>query len=337
MSLKPIGLAAAACCLAVTVAACGSNNNSNSSDSSASSSGGAGKDYNLSLVVGQKGPAFYTNMICGASAEAKKLGVSLNSAGAPDWGPAQQIPLINASLARKPDALIVVPTDGKGLNPVLQQAKNSGVKILTADTVLDPVTGLAAAAVTSASENGGKLAADEMGKDLNGTGTVLPISNPPGIPTSAARLKGFLGELKAKFPNIKILPTQYNDTTAQKSASLVAAGLSAHPEITGVFGTDDVGTIGAGTAVRNGHKTDSINVVGFDADPSMVASLKRGEIDALVAQRPDIEGQKAVQLAIAAIKGQKVAALTTTPHVVVTRDNIDTPQAQEAVYKNSCG
>jgi ribose transport system substrate-binding protein len=329
MSLKPIVVGAVACCLTVPLAACGS-------DSSGSAGPGSSKNYKISLIVGQKGPAFYTNMICGATAEAKKSGVSLSSAGAPDWGPAQQLPLINASLARKPDALIVVPTDPKGLNAVLKQAKSSGVKIFTADTVLAPGSDVATGAVTSASENGGKLAADKLGELINGKGTVVPISNPPGIPTSAARLKGFLDEMKVKYPEVKILPTQYNDTTPQKSASLVSSSLSAHPEINAVFGTDDVGTIGAGTALRNAHKTETVSLVGFDADPTLVAALKRGEADALVAQRPDLEGQKAVQLALTSLKGGTVAPLTETQHVVVTKDNLDTPASQQAIYKETC-
>jgi ribose transport system substrate-binding protein len=336
VSIKPIGIAALVCGLAISVAACGSSSSSSTSGGS-SAGAAAGKDYKLSLVVGQKGPAFYTNMICGAQAEAKKLGVSLASAGAPDWGPAQQIPLINASLARKPNALIVVPTDPKGLNPVLQQAKGSGVKILTTDTILAPGSNIEETQITSESENGGKMAADALGKLLNGEGTVVPISNPPGIPTSAARLKGFLAEMKAQYPNVKILPTQYNDTTAQKSQSLVSASLSAHPEITGVFATDDVGTIGAGTALRNAHKSNSISLVGFDADPTLVAALNRGDVKALVAQRPDVEGQKAVDFAVASLKGETVPKQFLTPHVVVTKANLNTPAAQQAIYKPSCG
>lgn len=335
MRIRSLGAAAAACCLTASLAACGSDDSSNSA--SGSSGTGGGKNYKISFVVGQKGPAFYVNMLCGASAEAKKLGVSLSTAGAADWGPAQQLPLINASLARKPDALVVVPTDPKGLNPVLKQAKSSGVSILTADTSLEPGSDIADGAVSSASEEGGKLAADALAKAMGDKGTLVPISNPPGIATSAARLKGFLDQIKSSHPHIKVLPTQYNDTTPQKSASLVSSSLSAHPDITGVFATDDVGTIGAGTALRNAHKTDAVSAVGFDADPTLVAALKRGEVKALVAQRPDIEGQKAVQLAVAAIKGEKIPALTQTSHVVVDKTNLDSAASQEAIYKPTCG
>jgi ABC-type sugar transport system substrate-binding protein len=141
---------------------------------------------------------------------------------------------------------------------------------------------------------------------------------------------------QAKYPNIKILPTQYNDTTAQKSQSLVSASLSAHPEINGVFATDDVGTIGGGTALRNAHKTGSISLVGFDADPTLVAALNRGDVKALVAQRPDIEGQKAVQFAVDSLEGKTVPQQFLTPHVVVTKANLNSPAAQQAVRWRHC-
>lgn len=331
MRLTGKSAAAMACVCAMGIAACGDDGGS-----SGGSSGGGDKQYSVSFIVGQKGPAFYTNMLCGASNAAEKLGVKLSTAGAPEWGPAQQLPLINSSLAKNPDALIVVPTDPKGLNPVLKRAKADGVKVFTADTQLESGSGIETAALTSAGEEGGKQAADALAKLIGDKGTVVPISNPPGISTSAARLKGFLVQMEAAHPNIKVLKTQYNDTTPQKSASLVTSSLSANPDITGVFATDDVGVIGSGTALRNAKKTDGISLVGFDADPTLIKALESGAADALIAQRPDVQGQKAVEEAVAALKGDKVAALTQTPHVVITRDNLNSPASQEAAYKETC-
>jgi ABC-type sugar transport system substrate-binding protein len=311
----------------LATAACGSD--------SGGSGGSGGSDFKAAFVVGQKGPAFYTNMLCGAGAEAKKIGIKLSSSGAPDWGPAQQIPLINAALAGQPKVLVVVPTDPTALDPVLKQASASGTKIITADTVLKNKD-VASALVTSDNKLAGKQGADQLAKLMGEKGTAVVISNPPGISTTADRRSGFLDEMKSKYPSIKLLPVQYNDTTAQKSASLVNAVLAAHPELSGIYGTDDVGSIGAGTALRNANLTDKINVVGTDADPGLVGQLKSGELDALVTQRPDIQGQQAMEFAEKLAKGETVPKETYVPTVVVTRENLNGSEAQASIYKDSC-
>src|SRR5262249_15722548 len=100
-----IGLATTA----LAVAACGSDNN----NSSSSSSTGGGKHYNMTLIAGVKGDEFYITMNCGAQEQAKKLGVSLNFQGPDQFDPSLQTPVVNAVAAKKPDAVLIAPTDTK--------------------------------------------------------------------------------------------------------------------------------------------------------------------------------------------------------------------------------
>ena len=80
---KPAVLAVGLAGLCLTVAACGGDDSSSSS-SSGSSGGGTKK---MTLVAGVKGDEFYITMNCGAQAEAKKLGVSLDFQGPDQFDP----------------------------------------------------------------------------------------------------------------------------------------------------------------------------------------------------------------------------------------------------------
>ena len=99
---------------ALVLAACGGSDNGGSSSGSSSGSGASsGKKYNMTLIAGVKGDEFYITMNCGAQAEAKKLGVTLNFQGPDKFAPDLQTPLVNAVAAKKPDAVLMASSDSK--------------------------------------------------------------------------------------------------------------------------------------------------------------------------------------------------------------------------------
>ena len=122
---------------ALVLAACGGSDNGGSRRSGSSSSASSGKKYNMTLIAGVKGDEFYITMNCGAQAEAKKLGVSLNFQGPDKFDPAQQTPIVNAVAAKKPDAVLIAPTDTKALFAPIKQLADGGSKVVLVDTTLD--------------------------------------------------------------------------------------------------------------------------------------------------------------------------------------------------------
>lgn len=64
----------------------------------------------IALVPGLTTDAFYITMQKGAQAAADALGVELVFQGAPDFNPVTQVPVLDAVIARAPDAGILVTT-----------------------------------------------------------------------------------------------------------------------------------------------------------------------------------------------------------------------------------
>src|SRR5882757_6955134 len=75
------------------------------------SSAGAANREKIEFVAGIVGVPFYTSMECGARDAAKELGVDLTWAGPPQWDLALQMPILQAAIERKPDGLVLAPTD----------------------------------------------------------------------------------------------------------------------------------------------------------------------------------------------------------------------------------
>jgi ribose transport system substrate-binding protein len=309
------------------LSACGS--------SSSGGGGGTAAKKNLELIVGTKSDDFYVTMECGAQAEAKKLGVNLKVTGPADFSPSEQAPILNSVVASKPDALIVAPTDAKALNPELQRIQTGGTKIVFVDTTSSN-SSLGVSRISTDNLGGGKLAADSLAKEIGGKGTVAVIDVNPGISTTDARIQGFAQEMKAKYPGITVLGTQYDNDSTATAASQVASDIAAHPNLNGVFATNVLSAQGAGTGVQHAGKSGKVKVATFDAEPQQMQMLKSNTIQLAVAQAPYLEGQDGVQQALNAAEGKPVTATIGTPLVAITQQNMNQASIQQYVYKSSC-
>ena len=340
-SVRVAGIAVAAV-IPMALAACSSGSSSSSTTSgssapstAASSAAAAGKSYNVELVVGTKSDDFYVTMECGAMAEAKALGVNLTVTGPADFSPSEQAPILNAVAASKPDALIVAPTDTKALNPELTRIENEGVKVVFVDTTTtDP--SVAVSHITSDNTGGGKLAADSLATQIGAKGTVAVINVNPGISTTDARIAGFTAEMKAKYPNITVLGTQYDNDSSATAASQVEADITAHPNLSGVFATNVLSAQGAATGIQHAGAAGKVKVATFDAEPQQITALKSNTIQLAIAQSPYLEGQDGVQQAVNALSGKQVSANIGTPLVAITQQNVNSASVQKNIYVASC-
>jgi ribose transport system substrate-binding protein len=318
-------------CAALAVAACGGDDNSGSSSGSSSSASSGGKNYKMTLIAGVKGDEFYITMNCGAQAEAKKLGVSLNFQGPDKFAPDQQIPIVNAVAAKKPDAVLVAPTDTKALFAPINQLADGGSKVVLVDTTLDQPD-MAVSQIASDNEGGGKIAAQTLAKLIGGKGKVFVNNVQPGISTTDARAKGF--EAGAKAAGLTYLGQQFNNDDPAKAAAITKSILAKNPDLKGIFAANLFSAEGAATGVREAGKQDQVKIVGFDAGPKQIKDLKSGIVQALIAQKPADIGAQGVQQAYAALTGKATKKEIGTGFVSLTKDNL--AENPDAPYKSSC-
>jgi ribose transport system substrate-binding protein len=299
--------------------------------------GDAGAEYTIYMVPGLTTHPAYRTMYCGALAEANKLGVKLEYQGATTWDPAQQIPVVQALLAKSPSALLLTPTDGAALAPVVRQYTSADIPVIALDTTLTDPTGLTAE-ISSSNEQGGAAAADALGKAIDGKGTVAIISGAPGASTDLARVKGLQNEMAAKFPNVKVLEPEYSKSVVATAESQVQALMLAHPDLTGVFGVNGNSATGAANAVVKAGKKGAIAIAGYDAEPATVEELKAGNIGILVVQDFKTEGQLGVQYAYAALTGDTstIKKNVALENVIANTANANDPAVSKYFYKDSC-
>ncbi|MEV5703707.1 ABC transporter substrate-binding protein [Actinoallomurus sp. NPDC052274] len=327
--MRTIGVLGAAAALAVGLAACSSGGGSGSG-----TTGGSVKGKTISFVPGVSGDSFYITMQCGIQAEAAKNGMKVDMQAPQQFDASLQTPIVNGVIAKKPAGLLIAPTDAKAMVPPLLRAKQAGITVGLVDTTLAQ-SGLAVTGVSTDNKAGGAAAADALAKLIGQKGKVLVIAFKAGASTSDDRQHGFEQEIK-KYSGIQYLGAQINDNSPAKAASIISATLAAHPDLTGVFATNQFAAEGAATGLRNAGKQSKVKVVGFDAGPVQVQQLQRGDVQALVAQQPYQIGTQAVDQLVASLTGKKPTAEIGTTTTTITKDDLSTDTGRQAVYKTTC-
>ncbi|MBL3699325.1 ABC transporter substrate-binding protein [Leucobacter luti] len=320
--------------LAVSLAACttGSQNAESGSTESAgqlTEADLAGKT--IGFIPGVNDP-FYISMQCAIETAAEGYGLKVSAQIPEQFEAAVQTPIVNSMVATKPAALLIAPTDGKALEPPLKQAVDAGVPVGLVDTTLDDPE-LAFTSVATDNEQGGAAAADALAELVDGKGKVLVIAFKAGASTSDARQKGFEDQI-ATHSGIEYIGAQINDNDPAKAASIVQAAIAANPDLTGIFATNLFAAQGAATGLRNANAQGDVKIVGFDAGSTQIEQLERGDVQALVAQKPSDIGTQAVEQAVAYLTGGDVTPQIGTETVVITQENLES--MQDAIYKESC-
>ncbi|OYU39627.1 MAG: sugar ABC transporter substrate-binding protein [Pseudorhodobacter sp. PARRP1] len=298
------------------------------------------KKYTIALVPGLTTDAFYITMQKGAQAAADALGVELVFQGAPDFNPVTQVPVLDAVIARAPDAILIAPTDTTQLIEPLRKAHDAGIAVITVDTFIGTgvyQTGAGDAdfpLAYIASDNvlGGRMAARALANAIGGEGKVFVSNVKPGISTTDQREAGFKAEMAENFPKVTVLETQFNDNDANKAASQLQGVFARDADLKGVFGANLFSALGAGTGVQQAGQTGNIKVVAFDAPGSIVDNISSGLVDVAIAQHPAEIGYYGVVSAYAHLTGNSIPVNIGTGFTIMDKSNIADPNVAKYIY-----
>jgi len=285
----------------------------------------------VTLILGTSSDDFYKAIECGAKLQSKEAGADLTVQGAGQFDPALQVPIVDAVVASKPDAIVIAPTDDTALFAPLKAGVDAGSKLVLVDTTLkDP--SLAAGHIGSDYVLYGKQGAEQIAKLTGGKGSVLGIFSPPGVSTNDQGREGFSKEL-ANHPDIKVLPFEYSSGEAGKSAAIVNAALAAHPDLVGIFTFNGGDSQGVVTALREANAGSRVNFVSGDGQPFQVEQLKAGLVKSLVIQQARTMGKLSIEYSLNALAGKEVPAETALPTIVANLDNLETPEVANNLYR----
>ena len=230
----------------------------------------------------------------------------------------QQVSILENQIRRGVKVLLVDPAGTAQVNSTLEQAVSRGIPVILIDT--DAPFAKKSAYIGTDNAKGGSLAAKGMVEAIGTTGEVALISGVPGNESQDARAKGFLDEI-AKTPGIKIVAQQPGNSERQLGLTVMENMLTAHPNIKGVFATNDQMALGAMEAVEARKLRGKIALIGFDATREAANAILEGKLTGSVAQSPREMGRQGVLSAIALAEGRTIAKLIDTGTAYVDAKN----------------
>lgn len=228
-----------------------------------------------------------------------------------------QIRIIEAQISAKVDALAVAPSQADQLAPTLQKAVDAGIPVVLIDTNIDTFT-TKSAFVGTDNELGGKMAGEFIAGKLQAGDEVAIIRGAAGDPVHNLRENGAKAALEAA--GLKVVAVQPADSDRAKGQTIAENLLTANPNIKAIYATNDEMALGAMNAAKAAGV--SLIVVGFDASPDALASIKAGELSGSIAQFPGKIGELGTLTAAKVARGEKVDAFVNTGVAVVSSENI---------------
>ena len=215
------------------------------------------KSSTIALIPGLTTDAFYITMHKGAEVAAKAVGATCCSRAAPEFNPVQQVPVLQAVIARHPDAILIAPTDKTAAHRALEaggRRRHPGhhrrylhrrrqvpgrrrARATSRSPTSPPTTCWAATSPPS------RWPSDRR------AGKVYVSNVKPGISTTDQREEGFKLAM-SRIPQHHGPDTQFNDDDANKAASQVQAVLARNPDLAGVFGANLFSALGAANGVK---------------------------------------------------------------------------------------
>lgn len=288
---------------------------------------GCNREKKRVIAVIPKGQAhlFWQSVHAGAVKAARESNVEIFWNGpASEADVAAQLQIVERMVSRPVDAVVVAPTDKTALSSVVDRASSQKIPVVIFDSPVE--TQNFVAQVATDNYKAGETAAARMGEVLGGKGKIAIVMTQAGGASTMAREAGFEDKLKKDFPGIEIVARQYGQSDYAKSLQAAENMLAAHPDLSGMFASNESGTVGAAKAV--GSRGTKVKIVGFDFNPIEEEGLRSGLIDSVVVQDPFRMGYDSVKAAVAALDGKQVEKIQNLPPRLVQKADLDKPDVQ---------
>jgi ABC-type sugar transport system substrate-binding protein len=225
---------------------------------------------------------------------------------------------IENMIAKGVKAIAITPTS-PAVQTALDKAVKAGIKVVLVDNDIPGWTGKSSVVATD-NLAGGKLAGTWLAEHLPAGAKIGVLQGRVGNPSLDDRVKGLKETLGGKATVVGEPATDCDQTKGLNAAQDM---LTAHPDLTAIYGACGPPIIGALQAIKGaGKKPGDITVIGFDASPDELTAIKAGEQTGSVAQFPAKMGTLGIETAVAAARGETVQPSVDTGTEMVTKENV---------------
>lgn len=255
-------------------------------------------DAKIGFSISTLNNPFFVTLNDGAKEKAAELGAELTIIDAQD-NAAKQASDVEDLIQQGVDLIMINPTDSEAVASAVEAANLAGIPVITVDRNAEG--GEVLAHIASDNVAGGELAAEYLVELVGKDAKVAELEGISG--SSAARDRG-AGFNKIAAEQLDIVAKQTANFNRGEGLTVMENILQGQPDIQGVFAHNDEMALGALEAIKTSSK--DIVVIGFDATDDAVQAVEDGTLAGTVAQKPELIGETAIDIAVKALKGEEV-------------------------------
>lgn len=261
---------------------------------------------------------FFKDAFDGAVEVGKKLGVEVQCSAPKEYNVKQQLKLFDEAVNKGVRGIGIGPIDAPEMRDAISKAVKKGIKVVCFDTDL-PGTGRACFIGTD-NIKAGRMLGEIVAKTLNGKGRIIGSTANPAQLNLNQRIDGFK-QIIGKYSDIKLLDIEATGIVDNDGRwKAIKQILQKHGSFD-CFVAFDSGGWNFVPRVKS-ELGISPKAVIFDKSKPAVELLKKGELTAVVAQRPGLWGELVVRRLNDLMLGNKIPELEDTGTYEINKKNV---------------
>src|ERR671919_428324 len=269
--------------LVLAAAGCGGDNGEDEGGPAATGAetdGGDGEGgFTLYMIPKNVGNPVFDLTNAGMQEAAEELGDTTEFNGSTEADAQQQVEVINAAIAQKPDALLISANDPDALVPALQSAEQRGIQTITFDSDVNPDARVVFAS-TPSPQAVGETQIEMCGSQIDYTGEIAILSAAATATNQNAWIEVMEQTLEdPKYADMELVTTVYGDDDPTKSTEEAQGLLQAYPDLKCILAPTTVGIAAAAQVVTQQNACDKVIVTGLGLPSEMREFVKSGCVE----------------------------------------------------------
>ena len=291
-------------------------------------------DKEIAVIVKTVNSTYWQNVQKGAQQASKALGnYTMTFQGpASESAIADQVNMVQNAVSRHVAGIVLAPSDPDALVPVIKSAWEAKIPVVIIDSpVSKDGEHYYQAFLATDNKRAGELCAQALIEHAGTTGDIALMSYVAGAGSEIGRVGGFTDYIKA-HSQLHIVGPFYSQSQMATALNQTTDVLTSNPNLKGIFAANEPTAIGMGRALAQSGKARKVAAIGFDGNEDLQNFVKDGTINAIAVQGSFQMGKLGVETVAHVISHEKVAKLSDTGVVMVTRENIGSPEAKNVLY-----
>lgn len=273
----------------------------------------ADKAYNIIFVPKLVGIPWFTSMEKGMKDYAAKVGgLKFTTMAATDTDPAAQARFLEDAIAKKPDAIIVVPNDSQVLEPLMKKGMDAGIKMITQEA--SGMKNNHADIEFLRLEQEGKDLLDLLVKNAGTKGGYAIMVGGLTVESHNQRADSMVALQEKLYPDLKQVTSRLEGSeNVQQAHDKTIELITAYPNLKGIVYIGSLGAIGGAQAIAEKNLKGKIAVIGESVPSQAKRYLAAGTMSADYIGNPYRIGKDSAYIVKQLLAGQSLEQVGKLP------------------------